>query len=670
MTNGAGVTAASENLGFYFSGMRAADWGPIDSNTNFADTPANTLIEIDMSTMRSEVWTNNTVPSNIPPRANAELVWIPVSTQGVLVAIGGVYPPEEIYPGGLNSSQTSQSQAQSPGFMTSLPIYDIASQTWYMQNTTGTAPGQLTEFCSVVAAANDSSSFNVYLYGGYDGLNSIDEPSDDVWILSIPAFTWVKAYSGNQAHGRSAHKCVLPYPDQMLVIGGVNQSQAYCVDNIIQVFNLNTLQFQDSYTPSTWSPYQVPSVVTAVIGGNAQGGSTKTAAWSDHNLSNLFQTKYTQQITQYYPYPVNSTTNSSSPVPTPVRSSSGSKKWIAPVVGVICGLIALTLLILLIVLFRRRKLLARNSIDGSSYDGQNSNRIIRWVNGMPNAPEPKDDPSVTSTEVDETNVSSPLTGNELGGSQRFEMSAVEAQPKPPVEMATPYHFQDHDLYPRSIDYAYGPAPGLPHSSATPSNKEESSTTTSHGMPSPYTPHAQPYTPEDVGTTGAADAVSAPGSSTYSSPTTPSHSPYVRPTDRAVPTDSSIPPVPSIPAAVDRRSVHTRNTSSMSSGLVDQLPPPAEEDHSLTSSDEDRRRSLLLAGLPSNPHNWARARDEARHSASVAPESEPLVSPETPTAPGSWLGSSSSANYNNNNKARNNHAKQSSFQESLDEEDEY
>ena len=632
--------------------MRAADWGPIDYNTNFADTPANTLIEIDMSTMRSEKWTNNTLPSTVPPRANAELVWVPVSTQGVLVAIGGAYPPEEIWPYGLNDSQTSQSKAQSPSFMTSLPIYDIASQTWYMQNTTGTPPNQLTEFCSVVAAANDSSSLNVYIYGGYDGINANDAPSDDVWVLSIPSFTWIKAYSGAATHGRSGHKCVAPYPNQMFIIGGVHQSQATCVEGgIIQVFNLNTLQFQDTYTPSTWSPYKVPSVVTAVIGGNAQGGSTKTAVWSDHNLSNLFQTKYTQQITQYYPYPANTTSTSGSPTPNPVPSS-GTKKWVAPVVGVICGLIGLTLLILIIVLFRRRKLLARNSVDSSSSSGHNTNRIIRWVNGMPNAPEPKDDRSVTSTEIEETNVSSPLTGNELGGSQRYEMSAVDAPPKPPVELATPYHFEDHASYPRSIDYAYGRAPGQPHSSSNPSNNEEASTA-SRSAPSPFTPPPQPFTPEDVGS-GGAETVSAPGSS---SPTTPSHSPYIRPADRATRPSPLIPPVPPVPDSIDRRSIHTRNTSSMSSG-VDQLLPPAEG--SVTSPDEDRRRSLLLAGLPNNPHSWARARDEARHGAAGAGESEPLVSPETPTAPSSWMAS---------NKGRN-HVKQSSFQESLDEEDEY
>jgi hypothetical protein len=52
---------------------------------------------------------------------------------------------------------------------------------------------------------------------------------------------------------------------------------------------------------------------------------------------------------------------------------------------------------------------------------------------------------------------------------------------------------------------------------------------------------------------------------------------------------------------------------------------------------------------------ARSRDEARHGA-VGAESEPLVSPATPTAPGAWMAS----------KKGRNHVKQSNFRESLDE----
>lgn len=140
----------------------------------------------------------------------------------------------------------------------------------YSQNTTGDIPPQLTLFCSVVAAAADNSSFNIYIYGGYDGVNAAGTPSDDVYILSVPSFTWIKAYSGQSAHGRSGHKCVKVYPDQMFVIGGTfKNNPLICLDGgFVQVFNLNTLQFQGSYSPETWSNYHVPSVVTAQIGGS------------------------------------------------------------------------------------------------------------------------------------------------------------------------------------------------------------------------------------------------------------------------------------------------------------------------------------------------------------------------------------------------------------------
>ncbi|KAI9839213.1 MAG: hypothetical protein M1819_003206 [Sarea resinae] len=272
VTGGAGVNVPSENMGFYFSGMRRADWGEIrvQGRPEYnATTIANSFISVNMSVMRHEQWSNVTLPSNIPGRANAELVWVPVSEQGILLAIGGVVDPESYY---LmeDSQQITQSENESPGFIKEIAIYDIASQNWYLQNTTGDYPPQLTRACSILASANDSSSHNVYFYGGYDGLNSSSDPSDDVYILSVPSFTWLKAYTGNSTHGRDSHKCAKVYPDQMFVVGGVPQeANSYqCLsNNIVQIFNLNTLEFQDSYDPDVWSEYKVPDIVTKRIGG-------------------------------------------------------------------------------------------------------------------------------------------------------------------------------------------------------------------------------------------------------------------------------------------------------------------------------------------------------------------------------------------------------------------
>lgn len=101
LTNGAGVSIPSENLGFYFSGMRGKDWGIIAEGgfpNNTANLTASTLISVNMTTMRDEIWENDTLPDTIPARANAELVWIPISESGALIAMGGVTNPEVLSP--------------------------------------------------------------------------------------------------------------------------------------------------------------------------------------------------------------------------------------------------------------------------------------------------------------------------------------------------------------------------------------------------------------------------------------------------------------------------------------------------------------------------------------------------------------------------------------------
>ena len=140
----------------------------------------------------------------------------------------------------------------------------------YLQDTSGDVPPQLAEACTVFSSAKDLSSHIIYLYGGYDALSDTSQPSDTVYVLSIPSFTWIKAVVGTPTHGRNGHKCAKVYPDQMLVIGGsgpVSNTTTCLEGGAVQIFNLNTLMWQSSYDPSIWSEYKVPSVVTDVIGG-------------------------------------------------------------------------------------------------------------------------------------------------------------------------------------------------------------------------------------------------------------------------------------------------------------------------------------------------------------------------------------------------------------------
>ncbi|KAN0067803.1 hypothetical protein V8E54_014050 [Elaphomyces granulatus] len=195
VAGGGAISAPSENLGFYFSGIYAQSWGTIPDGQS-AEIQCRTGLD----------------PS--------------LSQSGVLIAIGGVH-----YSDALNLNLTAEqavlSNQTSPTFMQTMPVYDVANNQWYMQQTSGDIPPQLTLFCSVI--------------GGYDGIRSSRSTSDDVYVLSIPSFTWVKVYAGTSTHGRSGHKL------HWCLFGG-----------IIQVFNLNTLKFQDSYSPTTWSEYNVP----------------------------------------------------------------------------------------------------------------------------------------------------------------------------------------------------------------------------------------------------------------------------------------------------------------------------------------------------------------------------------------------------------------------------
>jgi len=124
VTNGAAVSIPSENRAFYFSGLRANTSGPIyyqpgAVNASMrANVTSQTLIEVDMSKQEDKKWSNNTLPTSVPGRANAELVWVPVSEKGVLVAIGGVVDPSfATVTLSLNPSQTNESVRLIHGFI-------------------------------------------------------------------------------------------------------------------------------------------------------------------------------------------------------------------------------------------------------------------------------------------------------------------------------------------------------------------------------------------------------------------------------------------------------------------------------------------------------------------------------------------------------------------------
>lgn len=103
---------------------------------------------------------------------------------------------------------------------------------------------------------------------GSDAVNS-----DQVYILSIPAFQWFQAVYP-PAFSRASHTCHATKTNQMMIIGGVDPTNdtrwVGFVDNGLEprdpwaegigIFDMTTLTFKDSYD-SKAKPYEAPEMI-------------------------------------------------------------------------------------------------------------------------------------------------------------------------------------------------------------------------------------------------------------------------------------------------------------------------------------------------------------------------------------------------------------------------
>ena len=187
--------------------------------------------------------------------------------------------------------------------MNVIDVFDIATSSWYKQATSGPTPGIRVNPCAVVAAASDGSSYNVHLYGGQNLIPYGEQKQyDDIWILTIPSFTWIKIDTAGQSNppARAGHSCDV-WDGQMIVVGGYVGRDFTCDSPGVYVFDLSRLQWQTQFTaltggnPQAQQPsqqkstgdqshvglsgsygYKVPKVVQAVVGGGENGGASVT----------------------------------------------------------------------------------------------------------------------------------------------------------------------------------------------------------------------------------------------------------------------------------------------------------------------------------------------------------------------------------------------------------
>ncbi|KAF2238978.1 hypothetical protein EV356DRAFT_528862 [Viridothelium virens] len=222
------------------------------------------------------------------PLVDSTLTYIRAGKSGVLLALGGTNP---------------DSREDDDRDMTNIFVYDIDSTIWYNVTAAGytddtDVPDPRSSYCAGVSTAPDDSTIQVTIYGGYS--SEIPQAYNDVYVLSIPSFTWFNMTPLDQGlgdgvdSGRAFHQCLMGSDAQMIVLGGQTESisdaeswDTGCNQSHppLLVLNTNTYQWEDSFNPHL--TYTVPSRISNDLGQDPASASP-SAGWSDDALESIF----------------------------------------------------------------------------------------------------------------------------------------------------------------------------------------------------------------------------------------------------------------------------------------------------------------------------------------------------------------------------------------------
>ncbi|PYI08655.1 hypothetical protein BO78DRAFT_297857, partial [Aspergillus sclerotiicarbonarius CBS 121057] len=278
---GGGVTVEDRALGYYYGG-----WLSNGSVPNWGSEPIalSTFLTYDML---QNTWTNSSGIDSVG-RAEGVMVYIPASDRGMLVYFGGLQTPN---PNGTVVAQSFED----------ILLYDIANSKWYTQKATGQIPENRRRFCAGATWAEDKSSYNIYSYGGLAFPEGVGY--DDIYILSIPSFTWIKWYPTTADPGFPHHSmsCNVIDGAQMIIMGGTFPNSTAC--DVPQNYGMHNVDLgEQNAEHKKWlrfrpniTTYEVPAEIISVVGGSATGGATLKApktGFDNADLQTYFQRVY------------------------------------------------------------------------------------------------------------------------------------------------------------------------------------------------------------------------------------------------------------------------------------------------------------------------------------------------------------------------------------------
>ncbi|MCJ1469011.1 hypothetical protein MMC07_007643 [Pseudocyphellaria aurata] len=269
-----------------------------------------------------------------------------------------------------------------------ISIFDPSTKQWFNQTTTGNIPMPRKEFC-LAGIESNNGTYEIFMYAGWGGSLGVSAiPFDEIYILTLPAFNWIKVDYPPQ-HPRHALTCNAVGGSQILTIGGLDTNSKHTIDTLVYIspfdtsadpfaqglaiFDMTTLKFANQYTAKA-SPYVQSDLVRNYY-------ETRPATKFDSpGLAKLldithFSNTTTSSATKSSspPSPTDSSNTSTPPGPTdssnastppgPTDSSNASKGTPAGAIagGIVGGVAVLALLGASIFFVRRKRRKSRES---------------------------------------------------------------------------------------------------------------------------------------------------------------------------------------------------------------------------------------------------------------------------------------------------------------------
>ncbi|KAJ4410573.1 hypothetical protein N0V85_003949 [Neurospora sp. IMI 360204] len=252
-----GKTASGNGVGYFLGGFDG--WSTNESD--FREGPVSGLLTYDFASKKA-INTSVSLASTQGSEQFGSMLYVPnFGKKGILVSVGG-------YLGGL---QTDDSNARLVS-MDTARIFDIDSNAWFEQSTSGTSPRPRQEYC-MAGVASDNQTYEILIYAGWGrNLGSVSVPFDDAYVLTLPGFYWTKApYTARNP--RHALSCNGVGGGQIITIGGVDTTREgpdtlykgvfTTTDPFSQgiaVFDLATLKITDTYTANRTSYSPAPAI--------------------------------------------------------------------------------------------------------------------------------------------------------------------------------------------------------------------------------------------------------------------------------------------------------------------------------------------------------------------------------------------------------------------------